>query len=221
MTTKFFRQAGLAALFIGLSSAFTAAHAAPDPLFAPVLDEIRAELPEGWQFRLPAEVPSEGEIYPFISSASDTELVVSLGITPDCADPSCTVGMIAATDTEISPEDLAAAENVTPVELNTDIQGYHLLLGEGDTANQLVMWQQDGLTYTVVALANDPPQEQFVDIARSMANEAPISSMADEGPSGPTLDEPSGGPTIDEGPSGPTLDEPPGGPTVDEAPVSP
>ncbi|MGF1569369.1 MAG: hypothetical protein ACFCVD_15090 [Nodosilinea sp.] len=169
-------QVGLAALLIACSGAFGAAQAAPDPLFDAVLDDIRQELPEGWQFRLPTAVPSESELYPFISQATDTELIVSLGVTPDCAEASCSIGMIGVTNARSAPENWPPeGQNVTPVELSEGIQGYHFLQGEADTMNQLVMWQQDGLTYAIVTLANDPPQEEFVAIARSMANEPPIS----------------------------------------------
>ncbi|MBE7384024.1 MAG: hypothetical protein F6J95_021725 [Leptolyngbya sp. SIO1E4] len=176
MMRKLPSKLGLAALLIGVSGAFTAAGAAPDPLFEPVLDEIRQELPEGWQFRLPAAVPSESELYPFISEASDTQLIVSLGLTPDCAAPDCTIGMIGVTNVEPTATDWPPeGRDVTPVDLSEGVQGYHLLRGEGAATNQLVMWQQDGLTYAIATLADAAPQEAFVAMARSMANEPPIS----------------------------------------------
>lgn len=85
------REIGLAVLLVGFSSAFTAANATPEPMFAPVLEEILQELLQGWQFRLTAAVPSDSELYPFISEASDTKLVVSLGITSNCASPDLTI----------------------------------------------------------------------------------------------------------------------------------
>ncbi|MBE9139194.1 hypothetical protein IQ254_18670 [Nodosilinea sp. LEGE 07088] len=175
MTRQLSSRVGLAALLLGFSSAFSIAHAAPDPLFEPILQDIQQELPPGWQFRLPAAVPSDSDLYPFISQASDTELIVSLGLTPDCADTSCTIGMIGATNAGPIVENWPPeGQNVTPVELGEGIQGYHLLQGESDAMNQLVMWQQDGLTYAIVTMASDPPQAEFVAIARSMVSEPPI-----------------------------------------------
>ena len=168
-------KVGLAALLVDISGTFTAASAAPDPLFEPVIDEIRQELPEGWRFRLPSDIPSDGELYPFISEASDTRLVVSLGLTPDCAATDCTIGMIGVTSEEsLSGNRPPSGERVTPVDLGAGIEGYHFLRGEGAASNRLVMWQQDGLTYAIVALADVTPEEQLVAIARSMANEPPI-----------------------------------------------
>ncbi|MEM6520525.1 MAG: hypothetical protein AAF722_14485, partial [Cyanobacteria bacterium P01_C01_bin.70] len=150
-------------------------HGAPDPLFEPIVDDIRQQLPAGWQFRLPAELPSDSELYPFISEATDTKLIVSLGITPDCQAANCTIGMIGVTDKDANTENWPPeGETVTPVELGEGIGGYHLVRGEGDAANQLVMWQQDGLVYAIATLASAPSQAEFVAIARSMANEPPI-----------------------------------------------
>ena len=184
MMRTFTKRVGLAALMLGCSGAFVAAHAAPDPMFEPILDDIRQQLPDGWQFRLPAAVPSDSALYPFVSEATETQLVVSLGITPDCADPSCTIGMIGVTDPTTIESWPPAGETVTPVDLEGGIQGYYLIQGEGSAANQLVMWQQDGLTYAIVTLADSPSQGEFVEIARSMASEPPIRS--DDAPVGPT-----------------------------------
>ncbi|MEO0491150.1 MAG: hypothetical protein AAFZ49_16600, partial [Cyanobacteria bacterium J06659_2] len=141
MIRKFTHRVGLAALLLGYSGALFAAQAAPDPLFEPILDDLQQELPDGWQFRLPAALPSDSELYPFISQASDTEVVVSLGLTPDCADPSCAVGLIGVTDVEPTADNWPpTGENVTPVDLGPGIEGYYLLRGEGEAMNQLVMW---------------------------------------------------------------------------------
>ncbi|MEM7648511.1 MAG: hypothetical protein AAF283_05005, partial [Cyanobacteria bacterium P01_A01_bin.70] len=66
-----------------------------------------------------------------------------------------------------------------PVDLGPGIEGYYLLRGEGEAMNQLVMWQQDGLTYAIATLADSSSQEEFIAIARSMASEPPISAAED------------------------------------------
>lgn len=233
MFTKLLNKVGLATLFVGLSTIFAAANAAPDPLFEPVLDDIRSELPEGWQFRLPSVLPADSEIYPFVSEASDTQLVVSLGITPDCASADCIIGMIGALDVEANagswpPE----GPSVKPVDLGQDLEAYYFLQGEGNTTNQLVMWQQDGLLYGIATLAAAMPEDQVVEMARSMAAEPPIDADASidgeppvdgEAPinSEPPIDSEApidGGAPIDDPP---ITDEPPVGepPITDEPPV--
>ncbi|MEM6839051.1 MAG: hypothetical protein AAF609_19635 [Cyanobacteria bacterium P01_C01_bin.120] len=173
MIKKLVRHVSFATLLSGLFGAFLAVQAAPDPLFEPILEDIQAELPEGWQFRLPTAVPSDSALYPFISTATDTQLIVSLGVTPDCHAADCTIGMIGATS-EAASDWPPEGQNLTPVGLGEGIEGYHLIRGEGDAANQLVMWQQDGLVYAIATLASAPSQAEFVAIARSMASEPPI-----------------------------------------------
>ena len=175
MIRKLAHGIGLAVALVSLSGTFTAVTAAPAPLFDPVLDEIRQNLPEGWQFRLPAILASDGELYPFISEATDTKLIISLGITPDCASKNCTIGMIGATEIDTDSENLnIEGRDITPVDLGQELQGYHFLRGEGDAANQLVMWQQDGLLYAIATMADAMTQEQLVAVARSMASESPM-----------------------------------------------
>ena len=215
MIRKFTHRVGLAALLLGYSGALFAAHAAPDPLFEPILDDLQQELPDGWQFRLPATLPSDSELYPFISQASDTEVVVSLGLTPDCADPSCAVGLIGVTDVEPTDDNWPpTGENVTPVDLGPGIEGYYLLRGEGEAMNQLVMWQQDGLTYAIATLADSSSQEEFIAIARSMVSEPPISASEDGTLEGIPSEDPMGPMDEPESPAGAPI-------SPDEAPLSP
>ena len=215
MIRKFTHRVGLAALLLGYSGALFAAHAAPDPLFEPILDDLQQELPDGWQFRLPATLPSDSELYPFISQASDTEVVVSLGLTPDCADPSCAVGLIGVTDVEPTDDNWPpTGENVTPVDLGPGIEGYYLLRGEGEAMNQLVMWQQDGLTYAIATLADSSSQEEFIAIARSMVSEPPFSASEDGTLEGIPSEDPMGPMDEPESPAGAPI-------SPDEAPLSP
>ena len=169
------KHIGLAIVLSGLSGAFVAAQAAPAPVFEPILDDIQQGLPEGLQFRLPATLPIEGELYPFVSGTSETELVVSLGATPDCSDASCIVSTIRATSVDVVAQGWpTSGENITPVAVNEGIEGYHYMFDEGDAISQLLMWHQDGVTYMITIATNDLPQEEFVAIARSMASEQPI-----------------------------------------------
>ncbi len=176
MLKRQFGKMMLATLCLGFCVSVAAADAAPAPLFAPVVDDIRQSLPEGWQFRLPSAVPSESALYPFISESSETKFVVSLGLTPECAELNCTIGMIGVTN---SADELSSwppeGNDVSTFGLGDRIQGYHLVRGEGESANRLVMWQQDDLTYAIATLAAAMTQEQLIEVARSTAFETPIS----------------------------------------------
>ena len=156
MLKRQFGKITLATLCLGFCVGAAAANAAPAPLFDTVIDDIHQELPEGWQFRLPETIPAESKLYPFISESSETKFIVSLGITPDCAESNCTIGMIGATDS-------AAELNSWPPE------------GEGESANRLEMRQLDDLTYAIATLAEAVRQDQLVEVARSTAFETLIS----------------------------------------------
>ncbi|MEL6854571.1 MAG: hypothetical protein AAFO83_05625 [Cyanobacteria bacterium J06607_13] len=166
----------LATLFIGFWVGVPVANAAPDPVFDTAIDDIREALPEGWQFRLPSTLLSDGELYPFVSESSETTLVISFGVTPDCAASNCTIGMFGATDSE---EELSGwppeGNNVSSFEVGDRLQGYHLVRGAGQGANRLVMWRQDGLTYAIATLAEALTEDQLIEVARSTAFETPIS----------------------------------------------
>ncbi|MGD1900168.1 MAG: hypothetical protein ACFB16_24890 [Phormidesmis sp.] len=176
MLKRQFGKITLATLCLGFCVGAAAANAAPAPLFDTVIDDIHQELPEGWQFRLPETIPAESKLYPFISESSETKFIVSLGITPDCAESNCTIGMIGATDSAAELNSWPPEGNdVSTFVLGNDIQGYHLIRGEGESANRLVMWQQDDLTYAIATLAEAVTQDQLVEVARSTAFETPIS----------------------------------------------
>ena len=177
MLTKRLAPIGLAPLLLGCVGHFAIANAAPAPLFNSVLDDIRRQLPAGLEIRLPASIPGEVDLYPFISEATNTKLVISLGITPDCdATQACIVGVIGATNAEAAlatwpPE----GRDRTRVSVTDEIQGYHFLEGNGQSTVQFVMWQQGGMEYAVGTFADALTRGELVAIARSMATEAPIS----------------------------------------------
>ncbi|MCU0569783.1 MAG: hypothetical protein MUF49_24815 [Oculatellaceae cyanobacterium Prado106] len=153
------------------------ANAAPDPLFTSVLEEIRRELPDGWSMRLPAAVPSTEELYPYVRSANN-RLTVNLSISPDCPTSqnpaSCTIGILGVSG--VSEDFPPTGDNLSLVDLGNRVQGYHFTRGDGDEMNRLVVWQQDGLIYGAVTMANVLSQEELMAIASSMATEPPITS---------------------------------------------
>ncbi|MEL6453111.1 MAG: hypothetical protein AAFQ40_00155 [Cyanobacteria bacterium J06623_5] len=170
-----FALVALATLFTGVWVSVPMANAAPDPVFDTAIDDIRQALPEGWQFRLPSTLLSEGELYPFVSESSDTTVVISLGVTPDCAASNCTIGMFGATDSEEALSSWPPEGNsVSTFEMGDRLEGYHLVQGAGPGANRLVMWRQDGLTYAIATLAEAMTEAQLIEVARSTAFETPI-----------------------------------------------
>ena len=68
MIRKFTHRVGLAALLLGYSGALFAAHAAPDPLFEPILDDLQQEL---------AQQPQDASVSPALSESDRYQALIS------------------------------------------------------------------------------------------------------------------------------------------------
>lgn len=148
--------------------------AEPAPVFQPVLDEIRQQLPDGMIMRLPATLPNVSDsLYPFIIS-DEKGLRVYLSTDPTCNQPDCTVGGIAA----MLPEEFARwsrkLEDSTSINLPDGIQGHYFTIGQGDHADQYLLWQQDGTGFVIGADIRAISQPDLMQIAASMVSEPPI-----------------------------------------------
>ncbi|XHX80494.1 MAG: hypothetical protein RBJ76_11355 [Stenomitos frigidus ULC029] len=159
--------------------------AAPAKVFAPHLDRIRQNLPPNVVMRLPSQIllgyPADDDFIQtltvrIITSDSPPRLTVGLF---SCEDDSlfCRIGTfsVAQAATAQARQDyqqhIAAA---APIQLARTIRGY-LLMGtakQPPSAFSSVMWQQDGMFYTV-SLAN-PERQNMLYMAVYMANSAPI-----------------------------------------------
>jgi hypothetical protein len=169
---------GLLTLGMVLSHAENAI-AEPAPIFQPLVDDIRNQLPKGLQIRLPAFMPETTiDLYPYIHSDSNI-FAINIGITPDCAtskNPStCTVGGIGVftAPNEGTPK----GDNVTPIELDNGIKGFYFTRGSDENLHRYVFWQQDGLQYGLGVgggTSVDVSQQELINIAASMVNETPI-----------------------------------------------
>lgn len=165
------------------------ASAVPAEVFAPYLTEIANNVPPGWKMRLPSRIflnePADEDfinalIVRVFPSTTPQGLTVSLFSCESGGFP-CLVGSFSV-DSQASSnaqrefqQHQAAAQKIT---LANGIQGY-LLEGQKQSPPNTfssVMWQQDGMIYTVSFLAQE--RQNILFMASSMANEAPIRLVA-------------------------------------------
>ncbi|MGL5059870.1 MAG: hypothetical protein ACRC62_07780 [Microcoleus sp.] len=157
---------------VGLESAI----AQPAPVFRPLIDDIRRQLPSGLKMRLPASMPASPiRLYPFIESDGKV-FKINIGIKPDCAasanSNSCTVGVLAvfapANSTNWPPQ----GNEISSINLNRGIRGYYLAKNGGRT----IVWEQEGLRYAVAVAASAVSQQQLLDLVNSMITQPAIAS---------------------------------------------
>jgi hypothetical protein len=158
-----------------LTTSLQIVNAEPAPIFRPMINQIRSQLPRGIKMRLPAAIPSPIRLYPYIESDRNS-FRVNLGISPNCNRPNCTIGAIAALTSNTSIEWPPREENVTIVNLTNNISGYYLTKGNGAGATRFVYWEQEGQKYAIGAIATAVSQQQIINIASSMANSPAITS---------------------------------------------
>ncbi|NER53017.1 MAG: hypothetical protein F6J92_41550 [Symploca sp. SIO1A3] len=174
---KPWRLVGLTTLISGILLAPSQAVAVPAPLFEPIIDDIRQQLPQGANLRLPAYLPdSPIDLFPHFVS-NDKGFWVNIGIEPNCNVPSCRIGAVGVLPETYSwPPQADTVKTVSLISITPDLDGYHLMWGEGDQKSHNILWQQDGQIYGVGALDFAATAEDLVAIARSMVREQPISS---------------------------------------------
>ena len=169
------RLAGLIPLISGVVLSSSQAVAAPAPLFEPLINDIRQQLPQGASLRLPAYLPdSPIELFPYFVS-DDAGFRVNITAIRNCQLSSCAlvaVGVLAETSSW-PPQ----ADTVSPISVTPDLDGYHLTWGEGAQKSHNIVWRQDGQIYGVGGLDIVATTEDLVAIARSMASEQPITGF--------------------------------------------
>jgi hypothetical protein len=176
----------LKALFTGLVSltvlgcgwlAVEGAIAKPAPVFRPLIDDIRRQLPKGLKMRLPSSMPATGiQLYPFIESDGKV-FKINMGIKPDCAasanSSSCTVGVLAVLSPPNSKSWPPTDKDISPVHLRGGIHGYYLVKSGGKS----IFWEQEGLRYAVAVAGNAVSQRQLLKVVNSMVSQPAIASM--------------------------------------------
>ncbi|NER83948.1 MAG: hypothetical protein F6K42_31280 [Leptolyngbya sp. SIO1D8] len=201
-------------LSIGLGSlliATTPAFSAPDPVFEPILEEITEAIPEGWSVRLPASVPTEVALYPFVDPvvADYGSLALRMGTEPDCYEADCYGAIIFVT--EPPPDWPADNGNLTTVDLGDSTEAY---AATNEVEGQ-IQWIQDDLLYMLMYNFDVISQPDAIAMAESMVSAAPFEGTE---VSEPLLESPE----VDEFPNNPSespleIEELPNNPTeVDE-----
>lgn len=174
-------------LSLSIAAFVSRAAARPADLFSPYLEQIRQAIPPRAEMRLPSQILLGGLggldpntlIVKVLPTATPPRLTISL-FTCERGQFPCLVGSFAAelatsanAQRELSRHQAMAA----PITLTEGVRGY---LMEG--SNQAppsdfssLMWQQDGMTYTVSFLAAE--RQNILDMARQMATTPPLKSL--------------------------------------------
>jgi hypothetical protein len=175
--------ASLAVLCCGYLLTPNRAIAEPDAMFQPILGEIRDRLPEGMVMRLPSEIEVIGAngvipLYAKIISSNSSELLLGFYSQPDCQAGFCQIGITLS----VSKPDAAARSRISsgsPITLKEGIVGTYIYIdvqGVTRIPYNIIVWEQDGLIYSVrlPSLDRERDKENIIKIAKSMANELPI-----------------------------------------------
>ncbi|MGJ3254325.1 MAG: iron uptake porin [Elainellaceae cyanobacterium] len=171
-----------------LAIARASSHPSLTSAFTSSLDEIQAKLPSSWSIRLP---PSDvlDELVPNPASYSvrvfafDQPPGIAISLFEcDSGAPACqlaTITVDSSTSRDAQPALQRHQQEGTSYFLDMDVQGYVLDGADpGNPSGSSLMWQQDGLIYTVSFPT--PHQHVWVAIARSMTRAAPLSAVAQQ-----------------------------------------
>ncbi|OLP18233.1 hypothetical protein BST81_11790 [Leptolyngbya sp. 'hensonii'] len=163
--------------------------AIPAPIFRSHLQEIRENLPSGWKMRLPARIllggPADDDlanqlIVKVISTRTPPGLTVGLFTCKASTHP-CLIGSLSV-DSATSENALREYQRhqaaAAPIKLANGVRGYllHGPVRKPQSDFSSVMWEQDGLLYTITFLAVE--RQNLLYMAYSMTQEAPYSSLA-------------------------------------------
>jgi hypothetical protein len=184
----------LAVLGIGLLSKMQSTPAQPASVFQPILSDIRKQLPQGTEMRLPSTLPTfnrsllskafsdfpvDGNIYPYVDSKNEA-ISVNFGVIPNCgssAKPNqCAIGGIGVFKSREPKFWPPKGDNITPVDLGNGMSGYYLTRGSGQNTLRYVFWRQNGLQFGLGTAAFAMSKQQIIDTAVSAVNEPPITS---------------------------------------------
>ena len=147
--------------------------AAPDPIFAPMLEEISASALANNPLRLPAVVPTDVELYPFVIE-TDTVIMLRLDTAPNCTADDCFGIAIATTHAE-NLNWPPTRDSLISVDLGNGVQGYNYPGTSGVVGS--VEWIQDDSFYSLGYKTDLFTAEEALAMATSMVSEPPISRM--------------------------------------------
>lgn len=171
-------------VILSILSSAIAVSARPAEVFMSHLDIIQQNLPPGLGMRLPSEIPLSGpsdieesklivRVFPSLSPQSFTVSV----FTCDRSNHPCLLGSFAVESDQAVNAKLELERHKSlgdRVSLGDNLQGY---LIEGPRQNSpyafsTVMWQQNGMIYTISFPANE--RENMVLMATSMSKQQPL-----------------------------------------------
>jgi pimeloyl-ACP methyl ester carboxylesterase len=189
--------AALAVGFVGAESAI----AAPDPMFKPILSEIKQKTPSGWTMRLPSQLDGtyssvigiRDDLEGAVRSKNHPELVIQNGIlsiqftqTPGCRSWPCLTGNYIGISPGSNPPpkftefpDMSDAKNIV---LSSGVNAQYLSnCSYSDrlttkVLRQVVRWKQDEMNYWIVESCSK--EGDIIETASSMSSEPPIVSAS-------------------------------------------
>lgn len=156
------------------------ATAAPAPLFRPVIQSIRNQLPKDMVMRLPSQVPPSDGIntYAVVREYRGGLFAVNLASRPDCDVTACNMGNIFVSRKIPIDKNSGLYESQRSAKqfnLQPGVKGYYYYARSGSAGyRHHVFWKQNGLYFEVESRALS--KQQVINMAISMTKESPISS---------------------------------------------
>ena len=152
-------------------------------LLAPYLEEIRRSVPADWALRLPTHLPG-----PFAATDQDpyTVRVFTFDTPPGIAvsffrcesgEPACLVSSLAIDSASSSPASQAMSEHQQmgrPFPLSDQVNAYLIGRRQSSGTESSLMWQHDGLIYTVVGTAQN--SYPLLELAQAIAQSPPVAA---------------------------------------------
>lgn len=152
--------------------------AQPASIFSPIQSKIKRELPSGWVMRLPASNEHLRDLDAYAFNWND---MFAVQLTPpDCPATRgnvCIAGSIYISkynSSEIESYQRARRQSYAPITLRSGIRGFYTSGQAATGVYHSVIWQQDNQIYRVTGRIG---RSAVIDIALSMANQAPIEPL--------------------------------------------
>lgn len=176
---------------IGISLGRQASAVPADPLL-PILDDIQAQLYPGMVMRLPTQTAVEGvqdALYASVERTDGGEVRIDLGSVPNCVARACMRGYFSSTPTGVEhPREPNVREGElgrAPITLADGVVGHYITLEGVRGPYSIVLWKQDGQTYTVSVApkyypdiegltSRESARQRILDFAIAMATEPPL-----------------------------------------------
>lgn len=188
--TKLKSILAITASFLLITAGQKATAVPADPLL-PILDDIQAVLPDGMVMRLPDQDAVDGvqdALYAWVKRTDEGEVRIDLGNVPNCPSRSCMRGYFSATPAGVEhPREVYVRNNEigrAQITLAEGVVGHYITVRGIRRPHSIVLWKQDGQTYTVSVIPkyssingltdHQAGRQRMLNFAISMANEPPL-----------------------------------------------